>query len=74
MRGDLTLVSSVDPVLAFERTGEGDRILCVFNLSNTEASHPLAEDWRPVDGHSFTAKRAGDQLVLPPFGAAFFNR
>lgn len=74
VRGDLTLVSSVDPVLAFERTGEGDRILCVFNLSNTEASHPLAEDWRPVDGHGFTAKRAGDQLVLPPFGAAFFNR
>jgi alpha-glucosidase len=74
VRGDLTLVSSVDPVLAFERTGEGDRILCVFNLSNTEASHPVAEDWRPVDGHGFTAKRAGDQLVLPPFGAAFFNR
>jgi alpha-glucosidase len=74
VRGDLTLVQSTDPVLAFERTLEADRLLCVFNLSNRPTSQTVTQDWLPIGGHGFKAERAGDQLLLPSFGAAFFNR
>jgi alpha-glucosidase len=73
LRGTLELVTSTDPVLAFERVWEGDRILCVFNLSNKEASVPIAERWQGLEGHEFQAKRVGTNLWLPAFGAGFFG-
>jgi alpha-glucosidase len=71
VRGDLAVVGSTDPVLAFERVWEGERILCVFNFSNGEASQPVSGTWRWLDGPGFGAKLEGDQLILPPFGACF---
>ncbi len=71
--GTLELATSTDPVLAFERVWEQDRILCVFNLSNKEASVPVAERWRGLEGHGFQAKRVGTNLWLPAFGAGFFG-
>jgi alpha-glucosidase len=71
VRGDIALVGSAGPVLAFERDWEGERVLCVFNFSNLEASQPIASDWRPIAGHGFGAMLDGDQLLLPPFGAWF---
>ncbi len=73
VRGTLELVTSTDPVLAFERVWEEDRILCVFNLSNKEASVPIAERWQGLEGHGFQAKRVGTNLWLPAFGAGFFG-
>jgi alpha-glucosidase len=73
LRGTLELVTSTDPVLAFERVWEEDRILCVFNLSNKEASVTVAESWQGLEGHGFQAKRAGTNLWLPAFGAGFFG-
>jgi alpha-glucosidase len=67
-------LQSNDPVLAFERALEGERLLCVFNISNAPASHTVTQDWLPIGGHGFKAERTEDQLLLPPFGAAFFNR
>jgi hypothetical protein len=32
--GDLALVQANEPILAFERRGDGERILCLFNFSN----------------------------------------
>jgi alpha-glucosidase len=69
--GDLAMVASTDPLLAFERSWEGERLLCVFNFSNREVSQPISSDWRPIDGHGFGATLEGHQLVLSPFGAWF---
>ncbi|HEY0791390.1 MAG TPA: alpha-glucosidase family protein [Chthoniobacterales bacterium] len=70
VRGDLALVGSTGPVLAFERAGEGERILCVFNFSNREASHPVPETWRWIDGPARGGSVEGGTLTLPPLGAA----
>jgi alpha-glucosidase len=69
--GDLAMVASTDPVLAFERYWEGERLLCVFNFSNREVSQSVSSDWRPIDGHGFGAPIEGHQLILSPFGAWF---
>jgi alpha-glucosidase len=42
--GDLTLVGSPDPIVAFERTSNEERIFCAFNLGR----EPVR--WTPSDG------------------------
>ncbi len=69
--GDLAMVASTNPLLAFERYWEGERLLCVFNFSNREVSQPVSSDWRSIDGHGFDATLEGHQLFLSPFGAWF---
>ncbi|MBV8816501.1 MAG: alpha-glucosidase [Verrucomicrobia bacterium] len=74
IRGDLKLAASTDPVLVFERSDQNERVLCLFNISNRPATHLLSGVWQTLSGHGFSSKRAGDQLELPGFGAAFFSR
>jgi len=69
--GELAMVASTEPLLAFERSWQGERLLCVFNFSNREVSQPVSSDWRPIDGHGFGATLEGHQLILPPFGTWF---
>ena len=69
--GDLAMVASTDPLLAFERYWEGERLVCVFNFSNRDVSQPVSSDWRPIDGYGFDATLEGHQLILSPFGAWF---
>jgi alpha-glucosidase len=71
VRGDIAFVESNEPVLAFERTWKGERILCAFNFSNRSASQPVASDWRSIDGHGFDAEFEEGKILLPPFGAWF---
>jgi len=71
VRGDFSVVEATDPVLAFERSLDGERILCVFNFSNREASQPASRPWRSIAGQDFGATIKGEQIVLPPFGAWF---
>jgi alpha-glucosidase len=73
VQGGLELVTSTDPFLKFERVGEDERLLCVFNLSNKEASAPVPEGWRQLEGHGFPVTRVGTNVSLPAFGAAFFG-
>ncbi|MBV8142352.1 MAG: alpha-glucosidase [Verrucomicrobia bacterium] len=70
--GDLALVQANESILAFERRGEEERILCLFNLSNQEARQSLPGSWRPLDGHGFASARIDqDAVFLPPFGVWF---
>jgi len=71
VRGDFSVVEATDPVLAFERSLDGERILCVFNFSNREASQPASRPWRSIAGQDFGATIKGEQIVLPPFGTWF---
>jgi alpha-glucosidase len=69
--GDVIFLQSNDSVLAFERSWNGERILCLFNFSNREAWQPISSPWRSIDGHGFDAILEEDKVLLPPFGAWF---
>jgi len=74
VRGTISLLAANDPVLAIERAGETEKVLCVFNLSNKESAYAVGEGWRPLEGHGFRFKPAAAEVILPAFGAAFFHR
>ena len=70
--GDLALVQGNESILAFERRGGGERILCLFNLSNRTIAQPLSGPWRPIEGHGFdNAKLEQETVLLSPFGVWF---
>jgi len=70
--GDLALVQANESILAFERRGDGERILCLFNFSNREVSQPVTGPWRPLDGHGLdSARLEQDTVLLAPFGVWF---
>ena len=70
--GDLALVQANEPILAFERRGGGERILCLFNFSNGNVAQPISDFWRPIDGHGLdNAKLEGGVVLLAPFGVWF---
>ncbi|MBV9392716.1 MAG: alpha-glucosidase C-terminal domain-containing protein [Verrucomicrobia bacterium] len=72
--GNLRIVDSNNPVLAFERSWEGEDILCIFNLSNHDASHDLKGDWRPIEVHDFCAPVNEGKVRLPAFGGWYGMR
>jgi len=70
--GSITVRETSSPIWAFERASDGERLLCVFNLSNQPASWTIETgDWQPVDGHGFSAQLDGRTVRLPAFGAFF---
>jgi alpha-glucosidase len=70
--GDLALVQASEPILAFERRGDGERILCLFNFSNRNVAQPVSGPWRTIDGHGFETTRLElDTVLIAPFGAWF---
>jgi alpha-glucosidase len=70
--GDLALVQANESILAFERRGDGERILCLFNFSNRKVSQPLSGSWQPIEGHGLDhAKFEDDHVLLPAFGVWF---
>jgi alpha-glucosidase len=70
--GDLALVQANESILAFERRGNGERILCFFNFSNRDVSQPVAGPWRPLEGHGLDSARSEqDTVLLAPFGVWF---
>jgi alpha-glucosidase len=71
VQGDIAFVQSSEPILAFERSWNDERILCVFNFSNRDALQPVSNEWRSIDGHGFAAGLEQENVLLPPFGAWF---
>ena len=70
--GDLALVQAPETILAFERRGNDERILCLFNFSNRDVAQPLSGPWRPIDGHGFgEAGFEQNTVLLGPFGVWF---
>jgi alpha-glucosidase len=71
--GEMRVLAATDQVLAFERTRGGDHIVCVFNLSKSEAriSMPAMRSFAPLDVGLNGASRMGDEIVLPALSAWF---
>ena len=71
IRGAIEVIQSPESILAFERSWERERLLCVFNFSNNEAVQEMSDGWQAVEGHGFKAGVEEGRLWLPPFGAWF---
>jgi alpha-glucosidase len=71
--GALRLLPAPEPLLAFTREGEGERLLLVFNLGPDEAHLTLPDlaGCRPLTGHGFHAEISGPELRLPGYQALF---
>ena len=71
VRGAIELIPSPEAILAFVRSLDDERLLCVFNLSNSEAIQVISPGWRAVSGHGFAGTAEQERVRLPPFGAWF---
>jgi alpha-glucosidase len=72
-RGDSTLLDAPDPVLAFVRTEGAVRVLCVFNMSDGDATFRYADiaAATSMDIGCGNVVRKGDGVALGPFAAWF---
>lgn len=73
LEGDIEFINTHEPVLAFYRTFENEKMLCVFNLSDTEAS--LSMPTEVLTEFSELSHHKGyitnDQLLLAPFACYY---
>jgi len=71
--GGFRLYDLPDPLFAFERVGATQRILIVFNLDNSQirARRDSLTPCKPITIDDFSIEIAGDDIVLPPYGALF---
>lgn len=72
-RGDMEIIATPEPTLAFYRILDDRRILCVFNLGDDEAITEFARNdiGVPLEGSGFDAAFDGRNLRLPSHGAYF---
>ena len=59
--GSIQPVEAAEPILAFERSYGGERLLCVFNLGLSALDWTLPEGWTIVE-----AVGGGSETALPP--------
>ena len=74
LRGAIAFVDAPEPVLAFVREFEGQRLLVAFNLSDAAVGWTLPDIGTPrvIDGHGLpTAQPDGGTLELPARGVFF---
>ncbi|KPC49284.1 alpha-glucosidase family protein [Amantichitinum ursilacus] len=73
--GDITLLPTQGEVALFLRRSPQQTLLCAFNLSDQVArvALPKAEGRQSLEGHGFTARVDGYELVLPPLQAGYVH-
>ncbi|WP_245198149.1 alpha-glucosidase family protein [Jiella mangrovi] len=64
--GAIRFLDAPEGVLAFTREREGERLLCLFNLTDRPADCPLPAgfDPRPIAGSGFGGRREGESIHL----------
>ena len=71
--GAIRFVDAPEPLLVFEREGEGERVLAVFNLGQAPASLSAAA-WPgvvPLEGHGWPGVLREGEIALEGYGAFF---
>lgn len=70
--GGLTLIDVADPIVAWRRHHEDDRIVAIFNTADEPVTLSLRDlpAFNSAQELAFVTSPAGDQLCLPPFGVA----
>ena len=73
LEGDIEFINTHEPVLAFYRTFENEKMLCVFNLSGTEASLSMPTEvlteFSELSHHK--GHVANEELLLAPFACYY---
>ena len=71
--GELKFLDAEKPVLAFTREQDGERVLCVFNMSRDDASfsHPLVAKSNVLGLGCGNSTDKGETLHLGPLAARF---
>lgn len=68
--GDISFMKMPDPVLAFQRVHENEKIICLFNLGREElrVTLPIASDkiMKELNVRSGLVQREGDELLMGP--------
>ncbi len=74
LAGDIRFLDVPEPLLAFERRGDGQRMLVAFNLSDDAHDAPLVAPgaWRPDTGHGLDAGRLEDGVLSMPGRGVFY--
>lgn len=72
-KGAMRFIEMPDPIIAFERTLNQERILAVFNLEDKpmKIQPPTYSKVQPLDGHCFQARFDGEKIYLPGYSAFF---
>ncbi len=72
--GDIAFISTPEPILAFERSVEGQQVLVVFNLSSIAMQWALPEGMRPtpLDGHGLVSAEVTDGVLALPAHGVFY--
>ncbi len=72
LKGDHKLVHASADHIRFERSHNGERVLCAFNLSEDTQTFDLPRGpWKMDPKAPFTLGRDGATVTLPPWQAAF---
>jgi len=71
-QGDIRIIKSTDQILAFERSLDDDKMLCVFNMSEREASIELDELTEfTMPARPSNAQTSGNKITLQQFSSYF---
>ena len=72
--GDIRFIDCAEPLLAFVRDYNGERLLAMFNLSaqNVSAPLPLAGAWREERGHGLLSARVDNAVLHFPAHAVWY--
>ncbi|MGD0190063.1 MAG: alpha-amylase family glycosyl hydrolase [Rhizomicrobium sp.] len=67
--GDIELLQTPAPILAFVRRHAGQKVLCAFNMSDSAApAHGLGDTSGEPVVSSFESPQPGREIVMPPYG------
>ncbi|MCK8121650.1 alpha-glucosidase family protein [Pseudoalteromonas sp. 2CM32C] len=73
LEGDIEFINTHEPVLAFYRTFENEKMLCVFNLSSSEASLSMPTEvlteFNELSHHK--GHVTNEELLLAPFACYY---
>ncbi|MBY3052807.1 MULTISPECIES: alpha-glucosidase [Rhizobium] len=71
-KGEIEFEETQGDSLVFTREYGNEKLLCIFNMSPTEAGVILpAGEWQALTGHGFTSNNYGDKIDIPAWGAYF---
>lgn len=72
--GDIRFIESSEPILAFVRELNGERVLAVFNLSNGTQQFDLSGQgsWNELSGHGLVSATVDNQRLLLPAHASWY--
>jgi alpha-glucosidase len=71
-KGEIAFTEPQGDVLLFTREYGNEAVLCMFNMSATEAVATLPEGtWQALSGHGFASDNYGNKIDIPAWSAYF---